>query len=86
LAVIIVVIFTIIAVIWGIKAHRHQISAGREELIDRTAEVKEKLDPKGTVFVDGERWTAISETGRVKPGEEVIINKVDNLKLYVTKK
>lgn len=86
LGVIIVVIFTIIAVIWGVKAHRYQISAGREELIGRTAEVKEELDPRGTVFVDGERWTAISETGRVTPGEEVIINKVDNLKLYVTKK
>ncbi|GAH14180.1 unnamed protein product, partial [marine sediment metagenome] len=34
----------------------------------------------------GERWTAISETGRVEPEEEVIITKVDGLKLYVIKK
>lgn len=86
LAIISVVIFAIIAIIWGVKAHRYQISAGREELIGRTAEVREDLNPKGTVFIDGERWTAISEAGRVKSGEEVIINKVDNLKLYVTRK
>jgi len=75
-----------ITIIWGIRAHRHQVSAGREELIGRTAEVKITLEPKGVVFVDGERWMAISEKGRVEPGEEVIITKVDGLKLRVIKK
>ena len=70
----------------GIRAHRHQASAGREDLIGKTAEVKIALKPKGVVFIQGERWTAISETGRVEPEEEVIITKVDGLKLYVTKK
>ena len=81
-----IVAFITFAVIWGIRAHRHQASAGREELIGKTAEVKEALEPKGVVFVEGERWTAVSEQGRVEPGEEVIISRVDNLKLYVTKK
>ena len=78
--------FLVITIIWGIRAHHHQISAGREDLIGKTAEVKVALEPKGVVFVQGERWTAISETGRVEPGEEVIITKVDGLKVYVTKK
>lgn len=81
-----VVAFITFSVIWGIRAHRHQASTGREELIGKTAEVKEALEPKGVVFVEGERWTAISEQGQVEPGEEVIISRVDNLKLYVTKK
>ena len=85
LAVICVIAFLAITVIWGIRAHRRQISAGKEELVGKTAEVKVALNPKGTVFIEGEQWTAISETGRVSPGEEVIINKVDSLKLYVTK-
>jgi len=84
--VIFFVAFITISVIWGIRAHRHQASAGREELVGKTAEVKIALEPKGIVFIQGERWTAISEKGRVKPGEEVIITKVDGLKLYVTKK
>jgi len=69
-----------------IRAHRRQASTGREELIGKTAIVKVALEPEGTVFFKGERWTAVSEKGRVEPGEEVIITKVDGLKLYVTKK
>ncbi|GAJ11321.1 unnamed protein product, partial [marine sediment metagenome] len=69
-----------------IKAHRHQATTGREELVGKTAIVKVALEPEGTVFFKGERWTAVSEKGRVEPGEEVIITKVDGLKLYVTKK
>jgi len=75
-----------VTIIWGIRAHRRQISAGREELIGKTAEVKVALKPKGVVFIQGERWTAISEEGRGEPGEEVIITKVEGLKLWVTKK
>ncbi len=75
--------FVISRVIW---AHRRQASTGREELIGKTAVVKVALEPEGMVFLNGERWTAISETGRVEPEETVIITKVDGLKLYVTKK
>ncbi len=78
--------FLVVTIIWGSRAHRLRVSAGREDLIGKTAEVKVPLEPKGTVFVEGERWSAVSESGRVEPGEEVIITKVDGLKLYVTKK
>jgi membrane-bound serine protease (ClpP class) len=70
----------------AIKIHRKQATTGREELIGKTAVVKEILDPQGTVFYKGERWTAVSEDGEVKPGEEVVIQKVDSLTLHVTKK
>jgi membrane-bound serine protease (ClpP class) len=69
-----------------VRAHQKQVSAGREELVGRTAEVEVALDPKGIVLIEGERWAAISEKGRVKPGEEVIVTRVDGLKLIVTKK
>jgi len=69
-----------------IRAHRRQASTGREELVGKTALVKVALEPEGTVFFKGERWTAISEKGQVEPGETVIITKVDGLTLYVTKK
>ena len=81
-----VVVFLAASIYWGILAHQRRISAGKEELVGKTAEVKVVLEPKGVVFVEGEQWTAISETGRVKLGEEVIINRVDGLKLYVAKK
>ena len=69
-----------------IRAHRRQASTGREELVGKTAVVKVALEPEGMVLFKGERWTAVSEKDRVKPGETVIITKVDGLKLYVTKK
>ncbi len=69
-----------------IRAHRRQARTGREELVGKRAVVKVALEPEGTVFFKGERWTAISEKGRVEPGEEVIITKVDGLTLYITKK
>jgi len=84
--IICVIAFLAVTVIWGIRAHRRQVSAGIEELVGKTAEVKAALEPKGIVLIEGERWTAVSEEGRVEPGEEVTINRVDSLKLYVSKK
>jgi membrane-bound serine protease (ClpP class) len=68
------------------SVHRRQPSTGWEELVGKTVVVKVALAPEGTVLYKGERWTAISEEGRVKPGESVVVNRVDSLKLYVTKK
>ena len=75
--------FVIHRVIW---VHRRQAATGWEELIGKPAVVKIALEPEGTVLFKGERWTAVSETDRVEVGDTVIINKVDSLKLYVTKK
>jgi membrane-bound ClpP family serine protease len=69
-----------------VRAHQKQVSAGREELVGKTAEVETVLDPKGMVLIEGELWAAISEKGRVKVGEEVLVTKVDGLKLWVVKK
>jgi len=70
----------------AISVHRKQAKTGKEELIGKKALVKVGLDPEGTVFFKGEYWAAISDKGRVEPGEEVIITKVDGLTLYVIKK
>jgi len=69
-----------------IRAHRKQATTGREELVGKRALVKIALNPEGTVFYKGELWKAISETGRIESGEEVIVDRVDGLMLYVIKK
>ncbi len=81
-----IVAFLALTIVYGVRAHRQQVSAGREELVGKTAEVVTVMNPKGTVFIQGERWVATSDQGRVEPGEEVIITKVEGLKLRVTKK
>ena len=75
--------FVVTRVVW---AHRRQASTGREELVGKTAVAKTALEPEGIVLFKGERWTAVAEKGRVKPGEEVTITKVDGLRLHVTRK
>jgi membrane-bound ClpP family serine protease len=84
--VILVIAFVVFVINRVIVAHRLQETAGREEMVGKTAEVLVALKPKGTVLIEGERWSAISEAGRIGPGEEVVITKVDGLKLYVDKK
>jgi len=69
-----------------IRAHRTQATTGWEELVGKPATVKVALEPEGIVLFRGENWKAVSEAGKMAPGEEIIINRVSNLKLYVTKK
>ncbi len=88
IATVVIIVTVLLAFVMQrvLRAHRRQAKTGREELIGKTAVVKQALDPEGTVFFKGERWTAISEKSRMKPGEEVIITGIDGLTLHVTKK
>ncbi len=84
--VLIIVVLLIFVVIWSVRAHQKKVAAGKEDLVGSTAVVEIALEPKGVVLVEGERWTATSETGWMEPEEEVIITKVEGLKLTVVKK
>jgi membrane-bound serine protease (ClpP class) len=86
LIVIIVVAVIVFVVIWVVRAHRRKVTTGKEELVGMVAVAETELNPKGTVLVDGEYWTAVLDSGRVEPKEEVIITKVNGLKLTVTRK
>jgi membrane-bound serine protease (ClpP class) len=68
-----------------IKVHRRQATTGWEELIGKPATVMMALSPEGQVLFRGEHWKAVSEEGTVEEGEQVVINKVENLKLYVSR-
>jgi membrane-bound serine protease (ClpP class) len=69
-----------------IRGQRRRKATGAEGMIGTTAIAKTPLDPTGTVLTQGELWTAESESGKIAPREEVIITKVEALKLWVTKK
>jgi membrane-bound serine protease (ClpP class) len=85
-AVIIVAVVLYFVVIWTLRTYRKQVAAGREDLIGKTAVVKTALAPKGMVLVEGERWTAVIDEGVAQPEEEVVVTRVDGLKLAVTRK
>ena len=86
LSIVLVVAFIVIAVYAIIKGQRRKISAGVEEMIGKEGVVRAALNPKGTVLAEGELWTAIAEDSTIEVGEEVLIKKVEGLKLRVTRK
>jgi membrane-bound serine protease (ClpP class) len=76
-------IFVIGAIIRG---QRRPKFTGVNEMVGTIAIAKTPLDPTGTVLAHGELWTAVSEGDKVAPGDEVIIDKIEGLKLWVKKK
>ncbi|MDD5126998.1 MAG: NfeD family protein [Dehalococcoidales bacterium] len=86
--IILAVAFIIFVVDRAIKVHRKQVAAGREELIGRTAVAQTIMNPRGMVLVEGEGelWTATLDHDSAQPGEEVIVTRVEGLKLQVTRK
>jgi membrane-bound serine protease (ClpP class) len=73
--------------VWAtVQGQRRKVTTGKEGMVGQAAEVKTVLKPRGMVMVEGELWTAEMDSGTAQPGEQVVITRVDNLKLYVTKK
>ncbi|MCX6002157.1 MAG: nodulation protein NfeD [Chloroflexi bacterium] len=73
--------------VWAtVRGQRRRVITGKEGIIGQTALVKVALEPQGMVLVEGELWKAILDEGSAPAGEEVVVKKIDNLKLYVTRK
>jgi len=78
-----VAVFVVGAIVRGQTRRK---ATGAEGMIGKTAVAKTPLAPTGTVLAQGELWTAIAENDTIAPGEEVTITKVEDLKLWVTKR
>lgn len=78
--------FFVFCVFAVIRSQRRKLSTGTEEMIGRVAQTHTALNPRGTVLAEGELWTAIAEGNRIRSGEEVIITKVEGLRLWVRRK
>ena len=87
IAIVIIILggFVAFAATRVLSTYRRQATTGKEDLIGKTAVVKEKLDPEGMVLFQGELWAARSESGIIESGDEVHITKIDGLKLIVSK-
>lgn len=67
-----------------VRAHRLPIAMGRETILGRTGTVRQSLKPTGIVHIQGEEWTAVSDSGEVIPaGTPVRVVAVDGLTLRV---
>ena len=84
--VIVATVFVVFVIGAIVRTHRRRQQTGREAMVGTVAVARTTLDPTGTVFVHGERWEATLDEGKVEPGEEVVITKVEGLRLRVAKK
>jgi membrane-bound serine protease (ClpP class) len=66
-----------------VRGQRQGARTGEESLAGQTAVARTDLQPGGTVFVEGELWNAVSESGNIPRGSRVVITRVDGLQLKV---
>src|SRR5439155_19414198 len=65
------------------RARRKRPVTGREGMLGQVGEVRVALEPKGTVFVNGELWNAVSEAGPLAAGRSVVVTDIHGLTLSV---
>lgn len=78
-------VFFLIVITKVIQVHRRKPVSGKEGIVGEKGVARSDIDKDGgIVFVHGEIWKAISNE-KIKKGEEVIVKKIDGLKLIVEK-
>ena len=75
-------LFFFIALRGIIRSRRRQVTTGKEGLVGALGEARTDLKPRGYVFVDGERWEAVSKQ-QVAAGEQVRVLAVNGFTLVV---
>ena len=78
--------FFVFALTSVVQTHRRPQQTGREAMVGMVAAVRTPLKPRGTVVVHGELWEAVSQEGPVEEGEEVVVQRLEGLRLFVTRK
>jgi membrane-bound serine protease (ClpP class) len=67
-----------------IKTHGKKSATGAQTLIGQTGVAQTDINETGQVFVDGEIWTAVNQSGNpIKKGEKIKVVGVDKTKLLV---
>jgi membrane-bound serine protease (ClpP class) len=77
--------FFAVAVGAGLRAQKQKVQTGREGLVGAVGVARSDLTPQGTVFVQGELWTAETADGVIPAGARVRVARVDGLRLKVMK-
>jgi len=77
--------FFIFALSAGLRAQRARLVSGIETVVGATGVATSDLDPRGTVQVKSELWSAVTEGESIKKGERVRVVDVEGLRLRVTR-
>jgi len=79
---VLVVGFFVFIVSKGLLAQRRKVVTGMEGLRNMVGEARTRLEPRGTIFVNGELWQAIADTP-IDAGERVVVVGADKFTLQV---
>jgi len=76
--------FFLFAATLAIRARRRKVVTGKEGMVGMTGIARTPLSPEGTIFVAGEHWTAVTESGEtVASGTPVVVTAMNRLTLTV---
>jgi membrane-bound serine protease (ClpP class) len=77
--------FTIL--LFAVRAQKVPIRTGRESLVGKTGIVRSDIDPRGSVQLAGELWSANLAEGEppVSKGERVVVDRAEGNRVYVRK-
>ena len=75
-------IITVFLGFLGMRARKAKLLTGVQMLVGEMAVSQTSLDPDGTVLLRGEYWQAHSDA-TISPGQQVRVERVQNLLLYV---
>jgi len=65
------------------RAYSRRVETGEEGMVGQQGEAIDRLDPEGTVRIQGEFWNAEAVGGSIKKGSDVVVVSVDGMKLKV---
>ena len=71
----------------GLRAQRRPVVTGRETIVGRTGIARSEIDPRGTVQVGGEQWSAdLAEgSGPIHRNERIVVVSLNGLRVKVRK-
>jgi membrane-bound serine protease (ClpP class) len=85
-ATLITTLFFVFALGLGLRAQRRKPVTGKEGLVgEQGGAVSDFIKDKGQVAVHGEIWEAFS-SDKIKKGDEIVVESIENLKIIVRKK
>src|SRR5450631_593672 len=76
-------LFFLFIVGMGLKAQWLKPATGAHAMIGSKGEAINLFDPDGMIKINGEMWNAISLSGKISAGENVIVKEIKDLTLYV---
>lgn len=76
-------LFFLFVIGFGVRAQRLKPVTGMGALIGKKGDAINLLNPEGMIKVNGEMWNAVSLSGIINPGENIIVKEIKNLTLYV---